>query len=273
MHMLSLPFALALTNTRSFEPPAIALSSLVSGNAAAALAEALGGDGIVQVIGIPGYASLRLAVLTHARECDGFVQPHEFADGTVRTSIASRTVPGPGGRQPFELPDTAPCALLAKALDPFRAVVDDATRTFSASLSSLIGVDAPLLSTPDGAHDFATFSDVVASGDHLEHLHKYDARVRAAKTASAGEPTLELHTDQGIFIAFAPALETSQSAFLVQRASGERAAAVFRDDALVFMLGHGAEAILHLKVSPHLYGGTTPCCTPAHLEALRAPAQ
>jgi len=99
----------------------------------------------------------------------------------------------------------------------------------------------PLLSTPDGQHSFQSFADVVEAREHLEHIHRF------TKEASAWPPkdkTIDLHTDQGLFIAFTPALEAEASTFLVRRADGALARAVFRDGALAFMIGQGAEALI-----------------------------
>jgi hypothetical protein len=210
------------------------------------LAAALARDGIIHVTAIPEYAELRPAALAGAQECDMFPESHTFADGTMRRSMAARTVPGRGGVQPFPLDSTYKCQALHAALAPFRALVAEATDRFASALSDLLDVDVPLLSTPDGAHDFSSFSDVVRSGDHLEHIHEYTKKYTAVNTFAS--PTLDMHVDQGIFIAFTPALETEPSEFHLRRSTGETVRVEFNPDALVFMLGGGAEQIISPRI-------------------------
>ena len=85
-------------------------------------------------------------------------------------------------------------------------------------------------------------------------LHRY------RKESAAPEATIDLHTDQGLFIAFTPAmLRTAgaasadapldkESAFLVSLPDGSQARASFDADALVFMLGDGIHQILTPKL-------------------------
>jgi hypothetical protein len=137
---------------------------------------------------------------------------------------------------------------------------------------------SPLLSTAAG-HPFDSFADVVEAGEHLEHIHAYVRGPSPPATETA--LTLELHTDQGLFIAFTPALLLGSHAadhhhhqpadFLIQLADGSVARAAFDDDALVFMMGEGAETLVgatrYAKLAERSF---TPRATP---HALRVPAQ
>lgn len=63
------------------------------------------------------------------------------------------------------------------------------------------------------------------SGDHLDHLHIYTSG------AASGEhgPTMDYHTDQGLMVAFAPALlvteggatATAEGDFWIKQADGQ----------------------------------------------------
>lgn len=226
---------------------------------------------MVQVTDIPMYASGRKTMLSQASACGTWEQTHTFADGTTRRTMASHTVPGPNGAQAFDVASSAACQDFTAAAAPFRKTVDNTVRLFASRLSGLLEVETPLLTTESG-FPFTHFSDVVDNGEHLEHIHAYSkpptGKEAADKTVAAEGSTLAMHTDQGIFIAFTPALVLADgvaptdaatdandaSTFFVALPNGERAKAVFDDDALVFMLGDGVEQV----VSPKLLHGRTP---------------
>lgn len=245
-----MPALVVVLAAASFPGPAMFHPFTVDSSALAPsreLANALVQDGIVQVIGIPGYKELRLMVLSRAKECNEFPESHKFSDGTTRRSIASHTVPGPGGEQPFPL--GSDCHALEAVLAPFRSTVKQATGHFALALSDLLDVEKPLLSTPDGLHHFTSFFDVVEAGDHLEHIHEY-VRPQSIEPQqhNLDTPTLDMHVDQGIFIAFTPALELTPSDFYLKRRNGETVRVAFDPDALVFMMGGGAEQIIMPKL-------------------------
>ena len=235
------------------QPTSVPYGTLVNPSAdASELRSALRDVGLVQITGIPGFETLRQKVLDGAATCDTWKQTHTFEDGTERKTIASRSIPN--GPQPFDLPTGAACDKFAHDLVPFRALVADATAAFSKKLTELVGnsVATPLLATQDD-HPFTTFADVVEAGEHLEHVHRYARRVPAASNEEAEALTLDMHTDQGLFIAFTPALTLAGGVpvpaadaadFFVGLADGSRARVAFADDALVFMLGQGVEALL-----------------------------
>ena len=117
-------------------------------------------------------------------------------------------------------------------------------------------------------------------GEHLEHFHSYQ-KLTAASSESKSENTIELHTDQGLFIAFTPGLMVSHDAnnnmpnmhtplqesegFYIQTADGNTALVnLSSEDELVFMMGDGvdqyvnpmlredsASQSLKLRATPH----------------------
>ena len=236
------------------------------------LQAALGGDGLFQMTSIPGFSEARIEMLGLARECGHFDQHHTFEDGTVRKTIATN------GVHPFSMPTAATdknpaCAKFVDSSKRMRAIVDETTNLFATRLTSLLDVEAPLLATRKG-HAFDTFADVVGAGEHLEHLHSY-SRPAAAEKEATTDATLEMHTDQGLFIAFTPALSLGEgraaedarradpSSFVIKRATGEVVEASLEPTALVFMLGEG----IHQVVSSKLRSAATfsPRATPHRL--------
>jgi len=102
-------------------------------------------------------------------------------------------------------------------------------------------------------HGFSTFNDVVDAAEHLEHFHSY---TRPAAAANADEPTLDMHTDQGLFIAFTPAMSLvggEKSAhdaadFFLKLADESVAKVAFDPATLVVMLGDGVRQFVNPKL-------------------------
>ena len=259
-------FALAsLSPTASLTIPSVAHAALKSGDdqALASMRTALSDVGMIALTGIPGYAALRNQVLADSAKCASWEQEHTFDDQTTRRTMASRTIPGPGGAQPFKTSATAECAEFTAAVEPFRTTVDEAVRLFGARLGGLLHVRSPLLTTREG-FPFPSFFDVVDNGEHLEHIHAY-SRPRDHPAKEEAGATLEMHTDQGLFIAFTPALLLSDNAravdapdassFHIKLRSGEVVPVAFDRDSLVFMLGQGVQQVVKPQLLP---GGVSP---------------
>jgi len=248
----------------TFKPQRISFSDLetTTGDIDSAFIDALTSVGIVAIKDIPEYASLRIQTLSSLTKCahssHSGSKSHTFDDGTVRTTLATRTIPGPGGAQPIiQTSKIAPedCREFEESSLRLRAVVDETTRAFSTKLASIIGRQADthahagaLLETRDG-FQFSDFAAIANEGEHLEHFHSYD---NPSTNESHEEKTLDFHTDQGIFIAFTPALSSSGDAagtghFFIMREDGSRPEVEFEDSDLIFMLGDGVNQI----VNPH----------------------
>lgn len=264
--------------------------------------KALSSVGLITVTGIPGYAAARAKALAASHACvataPSMMTTHIFDDGTVRKTLASQMVPG-GIMPPMMDNESTPsgsCRSFVDASAPFRTIVADATATFARRLAALANVKEPLLHTVDG-FQFGSVTEVplalrsascclarspsfpraprppnaspwipqtrpnvqvVAASDHLEHFHSYSLE------SSSGDSTIDLHTDQGLFIAFAPALmvheegdgavatfshAVSAGDFLISLPDGTHARLDLDSDALVFMLGDGVERAINPKLS------------------------
>ena len=245
----------------NFYPAKISRSELHQTNSNRAVVrdvgQALKEDGIIAVE-VPGFDELNRAVLRAAHECiDSTSTPQAtLADGTVRRSLAASRSDSEAA--PLDVPET--CAPLAAAEVEFRAAVWSVAEAVAAWLGAIDEVEAaaPLLRTRDGA-PYATVSDIVRAGDHLEHFHSY------RKETAAPEATIDFHTDQGLFIAFTPALtvgaeDVSAATFTLERRDGSRAEVALdapRYASCVFvMLGDGvaqyaAGREAGLRAAPH----------------------
>ena len=246
----------------SFTPASISHADLLSGGANHLFASALADVGMVSVRDIPDYAALRRAILPKFHACaevSHAAQSHTFDDGATRRTLATLTVPGPGGAQklPHESTD-ASCADFEQTAADFRSLVADVTTHFTERLSSLLpSSPSPLLTTASG-FEFPTLAAVATAGEHLEHFHAYTRpppkSLDVAKAARGHlSRTIDTHTDQGLFIAFTPALMIKRGApdddpdsgtFYVELKDGSQAAAHLEPDHLIFMLGDGIHQVL-----------------------------
>lgn len=231
-------------------------------NTSILIGDQLSQQGLVSITGIPGFRQTKRGLMTHLHACimdQGDSVPEEiFQDGTVRRTIATVTLPG-AGAQPVTYATgetlSESCQSFNEHLDSFRASVDEATAAFAGRLSFEMGssLPTPLMSTSDGSHVFQDIKEVVAAGDHLEHFHSYQkAKV---DTRAAEKETIELHADQGFFIAFSPGLVVSHKennapdlsqplveseGFYVKNSNGHRSMVQFSaEDDLIFMMGDG----------------------------------
>ena len=213
-------------------------------------------DGAVAITGVPGLARAREEAMRSVAEC-GISRPQDFyerklADGTIRRTLGART------HDAASHPVDTGCEHVAHDTDGLRAIVDMATRRFVRSLEVLVRDDAEL---PGG---FASLSQLVSSGEALEHFHEYsrpipeekvamsasDAeRPSATPTTAATTPgelaaTVPLHTDAGLFIAIVPAI------YLLQQASGSPFEADRRSEQpsdFIVLRGDGTTA----RLAPH----------------------
>eukprot|EP00585_Thalassiosira_rotula_P004142 CAMPEP_0196143652 /NCGR_PEP_ID=MMETSP0910-20130528/13644_1 /TAXON_ID=49265 /ORGANISM="Thalassiosira rotula, Strain GSO102" /LENGTH=716 /DNA_ID=CAMNT_0041405137 /DNA_START=82 /DNA_END=2232 /DNA_ORIENTATION=+ len=245
------------------------ISSSTDTNTLASMMDALSDVGMVSITGFPSsFQEDRNRFQTSLGACMGrseAARVHTFDDGTKRTTLASHTVPGPGGIQKIAHGDSyaataeEPCASFDEAAKPFRARVDLVTRAFAARVADAITEQSPggsLLATEDG-YTFDTFHDVIDNGEHLEHFHEYERESTDVplKAGDAQEETVEWHTDQGLLLAFTPGARVgkdgkvdqgSDDGFLIRLADGTAKVVQFdANDELVIMLGDGVDQIVN----------------------------
>mmetsp|Transcript_1934 Transcript_1934/g.4153 ORF Transcript_1934/g.4153 Transcript_1934/m.4153 type:complete len:746 (+) Transcript_1934:136-2373(+) len=226
------------------------------------LFDALSEYGIISVTNVPGYAASKRNTLSRLHDCalsSSATKIHTFDDGTVRRTMATNTIPGPGGRQEIKHKTDA-CSSFSTNSEEFRSSVAGAIKAFSSGLTSALDIKGPILSTEDGAHSFHEVNDVVENGEHLEHFHSYQG------DGKEPQETIDWHTDQGLFIAFSPALmvsdgsalKTSTGDFQIELKDKSRTLVDFGEDDLVFMLGDGVNQVINpnmhnrkLRATPH----------------------
>jgi len=212
---------------------------------------ALRKDGLIQIAGLPGFAELRAETLRATHMCitvSPHARRHTFADGTVRRTLAAAS----GvtfGDQPLEPgSDAEACRSLEGSSQRLRQLIGNAADAFARRLDAVLGLtSAQILRRADGG-SYANLEEAVRSGERLEHFHSYG--VPDANDTGDEEHTLDFHIDQGLFIAFAPAMMVDDSAipiaslpsgaFIVRTSEGQEFELALHEDALVVLLGDAA---------------------------------
>eukprot|EP00934_Nitzschia_sp_Nitz4_P003513 Nitzschia sp. Nitz4//scaffold195_size40117//37913//40184//NITZ4_007582-RA/size40117-snap-gene-0.11-mRNA-1//-1//CDS//3329540383//3503//frame0 len=272
----------------AFQPFRVSYNSLVEDNKGEntesdlLLLDALTNVGMVSVTNMPAsFRQSKKETLEWTHPCveaSAATKEHIFEDGTSRKTIATHTVPGPGGIQAMDhgSSDHGPCANFDRASYEFRQEVDKTTRAFANRVSHLLDASMSgeaLLATEDG-YEFKTVDDVVDNGEHLEHFHAYsltesgaaeDGSAPSLRGNRAEDSTIEWHTDQGMFLVFSPGVLAASSendkkakdtvregtdGFFIQLSDGTVVGVDFEDeDDLVIMLGDGVNQVVNPRVA------------------------
>lgn len=240
-----------------FQPQRIKYDDLVKGKEATQeiLLDALSNVGLVSIIDIPSYLDAKRDTLSWKfQECvedSVATQAHTFFDGTVRRTLATHTVPGPGGVQKIEhkAEDSEACSIFSESSDAMRSVIAHVTDIFASRLSSAMELNTPIMATKDG-FVFETIKDVVENGEHLEHFHSYQST-----SEDKNMETINWHTDQGFFVVFTPGQiikegsSKNSEGFFIKLQDESLVSVELNEGDLVFMLGDGVNQYINSKVN------------------------
>jgi hypothetical protein len=259
---LVLSSLVAATNA-NVTPYRISLESLLSASPLqddSSFMNALTTTGMIAVTSLPdSVKDAARTMLSTQHQCliaSSHTQEQTYADGTVRVTLATHTVAGRGGMQGLNHKtdnSLEECVRFKKATKVFRAMTQIVVAAFAAQITMLVKVtNGPLLVTEgeeeDLSYAFQTFADVVENGEHLEHFHSY---LKASERNDVVN-TINLHVDQGLFLAFTPGRLSSgelTNGFFIQTMDGAIEQVDFLDsDDLVFMLGDGVNQYVNNKI-------------------------
>eukprot|EP00971_Amphidinium_carterae_P182882 3629235-Amphidinium_carterae.1 len=221
---------------------------------------ALGKDGVVSITKIPGFAELRCHALREAHACiskSPNAHSHTFEDGTMRNTLAADSNHVTGLHEVDHGNMVPECKAWDATAAKFRSIVADSVDLFGKFLDDIFGLNATasLLDSSDG-EAYSKISDIVFAGDRLEHFHSYSLPTKV----QSAEQTIDFHVDQGVFIAFTPALvlpsatepagmtdDAIGGTFTLRRADGSEADVVFNPDSLVILAGDSLQVFMHGK--------------------------
>mmetsp|Transcript_1421 Transcript_1421/g.2616 ORF Transcript_1421/g.2616 Transcript_1421/m.2616 type:complete len:577 (+) Transcript_1421:435-2165(+) len=199
-----------------------------------------------------------------------------FEDGTSRTTLAAMTR-GLSSIQDLELGDVSDpskcTADFKEAVAKFRETVADVSTKFMQRVGEVFDTtNVPLLEDFNQTKRYTNFEEIAAGANHLEHFHSYHLQQTKEEEAAL---SIDMHADQGLFIAFTPALlvedkeageksevveGASAGTFYVEMKDGVAKATEFGNDndVLVFLLGDGVEQYFNkkfqgtpLRAAPH----------------------
>jgi len=253
-------------------------------------------SGIISMTNLPeNFASIKRDVMSNLHSCmiiqqqdqgEHDVAEESFPDGTVRRTLATATNMLEG---PLDLKfgkassSSTSCQSFEKDLERFRFIANKATNSFAKALSREMEphLTKPLLIKKGNDKDsYDTIEDLVANGEQLEHFHSYQKTERIGEEYEEDDTmtTIDLHSDQGFFIAFTPGMMISSSSkdnnivasdgfYIVEEDSNNAPIHVdfnIDTDDLVFMLGDGVNQYInnrytdgennnrrHLRATPH----------------------
>ena len=252
-------------------------------------------DGIIVVTDIPGnFTELKIKVYEGIAKCQKYapaVHTMDFSDGSKRYTLASFT-DGLGNLSSsspidFGFSDTTLDDLKLRcsdeefllSLEHFRAKVSEVTRNFVKIFTKTLNTKVPMLKHKEkDAEDFANLQDVLERSRHLEHFHNYVPLRQNEKIdkndddVAAVAKTIDMHSDQGIFIAFVPGLvveedekanfkarpDVSAGDFFIQKADSSLVKCDFVQSKaeIVIMLGDAVEHLINRdltdKISEHV---------------------
>ena len=275
----SAAFALGTSARANFSPKVIDYKDIELGREAAAFAESGAEDtlmdelchvGLVAVRGIPGYANAREHALSSLPGCalqvGSSARSSTFPDGTKRTTLASATTLK-GGMLPFQMTEaqkaSPECRAFFKSSKQLRDIVSKASDAFALRLDQVWQSQERRIESASG-EKYGSIKEFLAAGDKLEHFHVYEKK---ASRSENGE-TVEMHTDQGMFIAFSrplvirdrepSSIRAGELSIKLMDGTAEKVAFDGLDDALFFMLGDGVNEYLNpafegaaLRATPH----------------------
>jgi len=262
--MLTAPFCatlLVVSSARTFEPLTVEYKQIADvrsfweNRINEVVERAMSVDGVIAISGIPGFASLRQEVMRSAHNCIKVApkaQSHTFIDGTIRRTLAATTSGTSMQHQIEHGSDGESCHKFKRVSSAFRRTVGNVADVCMKRLSNTLDIqDAPLLRNGAG-RSYRTLEQIIHSGERLEHFHSYQVPEPNADHTQ----TIDFHVDQGLFIAFVPAMLLHDDGvpakpilptgtFSILSEQGEEVEAVFQADSVVILAGDGVNQYLN----------------------------
>mmetsp|Transcript_1659 Transcript_1659/g.2921 ORF Transcript_1659/g.2921 Transcript_1659/m.2921 type:complete len:790 (+) Transcript_1659:117-2486(+) len=255
----------AATSIPLFSLPAVDYADLTVQDelAISSVANALTTVGALQITGIPHFHTARVKALQPAAACllaDPTAPSVKMGDDKFRVSTAAASTGGTPGIMSGEC---------GKEADSLRSSVDGAVYQLLNAMDKYSGSyqNNDKRSVPEYVmKPYRRYSDIFQHGEHLEHLHAFFNEDKTSALLEAAAPTLDFHTDAGLFIAMTAGLYASDQGELLpdetnglylQLMSGSVVEVHANEGALIIMVGDGGTRWLapllgsSLRAAPH----------------------
>lgn len=231
------------------------------------VAESLTRDGVVavRVRGLNEAKTQSAKLFMDCARVTDNVAVEEYDDGSRRVTLATTTKQRGSG---FGEPTSKACKKFEVTTKMLRAKVSVAeqaiTDVFQSKFSDLSEFANGVLMQGENGETYKTFSEVLKDCEHLEHFHGYTISPQQ-KLKNSKVRTIEEHTDQGLLIAFVPAIivdavtgrrdKFSSTGDFYMTLPGHRKVLLnfdtLPDDVVIFMLGQAIEQ----QITPKLANG------------------
>lgn len=196
--------------------------------------------GFLQIDHIPRYAEARLEALQAAHDCfqgsqrdEDHIQRTTMVDGSLRLTASAISSDGIGEALSNQCAQSSSSTL--------RALIENVTRQLFRLLDNAAVSSFNKKSNNPVMDPYRSYSDLIAHGEHLEHLHVY----YPSENPTLDQPTIDMHTDNGIMIAMTTGYYRGENiaddrGLYVELPNGQVCKASLDDDSLVIMVGAGA---------------------------------
>lgn len=231
-----------------FEVTQVDFAALANGDSRSAVIarNALATTGALAMTGVPGLAAARAFLdeeaLVSCMESDENVVSTRLADGSTRRTVAAHSA---GGSAPSSM--NSVCGAPASDL---RLVIDLASRKLFHVLDN---ASYDVVMRPS----YSTFSELMHSGEHLEHLHTYEG------FGNPSSLTLHTHVDAGLLISMVAGTPDAAELWL-ELPTGDTVKVKYDANSVLFLAGEGCrtwlapEASSALRPAPHALQVTAP---------------
>lgn len=239
----------------SFRPFSISYYDLNEGSfSEAELEKELIRTGLVTINQIPRFQDLRKMVLGSAGVCASQSKAAKstvLEDGSIVTTLAATTTIN--GQDSFGNHNTDACASFDASSTEFRSLVSNVSDVFVSQISSIFTPLSNQTFLKSKSRSYSTIQAIAEQSHKLEHFHSYFSTAEN----NSFKPTLDFHTDQGLLLAFIPALLVSSDGtnsdnsgkLYIKLLDGTVTLVDFGDsNVLAFMLGEGVNQVFNRKL-------------------------
>ena len=213
---------------------------------------------------IPNFAAQKAEAFQNLPDCLA-AEPNtaqmSMNDNSVRRTTAAESKLGIGGKMLSNFGETASKlrASVDLAINQLAVALDIASQARTVSNSASTKQESYLMKP------YQSFTSLISSGSHLEHLHVYSPPSISSQSPSDDAVTMDFHVDSGLFVAMTNGYYDPSSysdrdpdrGLYLELSTGQRVKAITQENALIVLIGAAASTWLEpvlgrpLRPAPH----------------------